>query len=360
MVMMQPSRGFPPEIWLPGDLETRPHCPVCQSEERRVLHDKLEDRLFGVPGCWTLWQCLRCGSGWLDPNPSPQAIGKAYSDYLTHSVPPTEVYLVRKAPLWRIKQAAVHGLLNRSLGYRFRQALPFSLSRLILPEIRRRRALNRVRHLPPPSSESASLLDVGCGNGSFILIARHLGYRAIGCEPDPRAAAAARDCGCEVYESSLPCPTLTPRSFDHLTLAHVIEHMHDPLALLRECYALLRPGGRLWIQTPNLLGPGHAFWGRDWRGLEPPRHLALFTPDSLLEALHLTGFADLRLLPSPLEAWEMYRHSLAIRQGINIRLLRKPRLTREAQYAAKQADRAAIRDPAEAEAITAVAWRREE
>ncbi|MHB1543139.1 MAG: class I SAM-dependent methyltransferase [Gammaproteobacteria bacterium] len=349
----------PPESWLPEDLENRACCPVCGSEQRRILHDTLEDRLFGAPGCWTLWQCLRCSSGWLDPNPRPQAIGKAYTDYLTHSAPPAEVRLVRQAPLWRIKQAAVHDLLNRSLGYRLHPALPLPFSRLILSELRQRQTLNRIRHLPPPGSDAASLLDVGCGNGSFLRVAQHLGYRAIGCEPDPRAAAAARTSGCEIYESSLPCPPLTPDSFDHITVAHVIEHLHDPLALLRECRTLLRPGGRLWIQTPNLLGLGHAFWGRDWRGLEPPRHLVLFTPDSLLEALRMIGFAGSRLLPSPPEAREIYRHSLAIRQGVNIRLLRKPRLDHETRRAARRADRTAVRDPTAAEAITAVAWRRD-
>jgi hypothetical protein len=59
---------------------------------------------------------------------------------------------------------------------------------------------------------------------------------------------------------------------------------------LRTCGEILRDDGVLWIATPNLASTGHARYRRDWRGLEPPRHLVLFTPSALVHALERAGF----------------------------------------------------------------------
>jgi hypothetical protein len=64
--------------------------------------------------------------------------------------------------------------------------------------------------------------------------------------------------------------------------------------LLRACHRLLREGGRLWIETPNLDSLGHSIYGENWRGLEPPRHLVLFNRSLLGRALSEIGFRDIR------------------------------------------------------------------
>jgi hypothetical protein len=73
----------------------------------------------------------------------------------------------------------------------------------------------------------------------------------------------------------------------------VIEHVHDPLALLRSCYHLLRPGAGIYIDTPNIDAIGHRIYGRNWRGLETPRHLVLFGRSSLSRALNQAGFRNI-------------------------------------------------------------------
>jgi 2-polyprenyl-3-methyl-5-hydroxy-6-metoxy-1,4-benzoquinol methylase len=321
------------------------------------MHGDLTDPLFGAPGRWTLWQCQECATAWLDPRPDPASIGRAYSAYLTHSVSEAAIRLARPGIFQGIKLQATHAILNHELGYHLNPSLPLPLARWILSRKRQRQILNRVRHLPAPRDPTKRVLDIGSGNGAFLFIARNLGYEATGLEPDPHAASLARAHGLTVHAGTLPHPALPREHYDHLTLAHVVEHLHDPLATLRECNALLRPGGRLWLQTPNLKSAGHAYWGRDWRGLEPPRHLVLFTPESLQQLLRKAGFQGIDLLPSPLEAQDMFRHSLAIRLGVDLRTNRKPRLDRTARRAARWADGTASGDPQAAEAITAVAWK---
>jgi hypothetical protein len=73
-------------------------------------------------------------------------------------------------------------------------------------------------------------------------------------------------------------------------MSHVIEHVTDPVATLEKCKGLLRQGGRLTVTTPNARSLGHAKFGRNWRGLEPPRHLQIFSPRTLAGCAEQAGF----------------------------------------------------------------------
>lgn len=71
---------------------------------------------------------------------------------------------------------------------------------------------------------------------------------------------------------------------------HVIEHVHEPLKLLKECRRLLRPGGIMISITPNTNSYTHRLFQKHWRGLEPPRHLFLYNQKSLQCIARLAGF----------------------------------------------------------------------
>ena len=116
--------------------------------------------------------------------------------------------------------------------------------------------------------------------------------------------------GIEVFsgESSL---------FDAITLSHVIEHVYDPNALLESCFKLLRPNGYIWIDTPNIDAQGHRYYGPFWRGLEPPRHLVLFTRNSLMHAVRQAGFIDVRDAPYQPLCAVLFAKSEALSFGLN-------------------------------------------
>jgi SAM-dependent methyltransferase len=145
------------------------------------------------------------------------------------------------------------------------------------------------RHFAP----GARLLDVGCGNGDFVRHMRWAGWDASGQEIDPEAAAFAREAGAPVTSETIDeLAADRPGAYDAVTMSHVIEHIHSPVAFLRSARTLLKPGGRIWVATPNLGSAGHREYGRDWMALDPPRHLVLFTRDSLRRALLDSGFHD--------------------------------------------------------------------
>jgi SAM-dependent methyltransferase len=145
--------------------------------------------------------------------------------------------------------------------------------------------------LPAPRSRGR-LLEIGCGNGAALAHMRDLGWSVLGTDFDPQAVAAARQLGLEVRLGGAECISKEDGPFDAIYLGHVIEHILDPAGLFRECQSLLSVGGRIVLLTPNAAGLGLKWFGRNWRGLESPRHLHLFNPTSIDLLCHQTGFHE--------------------------------------------------------------------
>ena len=103
--------------------------------------------------------------------------------------------------------------------------------------------------------------------------------------------------------------------FDIITLNNVVEHLHDPGAVLGACHRLLKPGGHIWLDTPNIDSPGHRFFGVNWRGLETPRHLVLFNHKSLVHLLMNAGFQKIKIMQHITVYQEMFRMSQFMRTG---------------------------------------------
>ena len=142
----------------------------------------------------------------------------------------------------------------------------------------RRRASVMYLHDRPPGT----LLEVGCGDGAKLAMLRSFGWRVVGQDLDTKAAHNAREkFGLDVRTTNVESIARTGVTFDAVIANHVIEHVSDPVAFVRYCTAMLAPGGRLVIMTPNIDSHGHHVFGRSWMGLDPPRHLFLFSPVSL-------------------------------------------------------------------------------
>jgi sterol 3beta-glucosyltransferase len=268
----------------------RPACPLCGARGVRC-HDGLHDRLFEAPGAWSLARCpaAGCGAMWLDPAPVAEDIEKAYRSYYTHEHEPPP----RARPFLGVLSAVRRAHLRARLGYdvqrRHAAAVAASLLRVVPGA---RDALDDTAcHLPAPAP-GARLLEVGFGSGDQLVRMRELGWRVSGVDIDPVVVRAARDRGLDVHHGELEAQGFPDGCFDAVYLSHVVEHVLDPVALLGECCRVLRPGGRLVAITPNVESHGHGVFGPDWFGLDPPRHLVLFSPQALRAAATSAGFAD--------------------------------------------------------------------
>lgn len=292
--------------WSQDGLEYLGHCPVCGSDERRSLHTNLIDRWFHAPGRWTLHECSHCRSGYIDPRPNEATVGLAYINYETHR--PTEQ---QSASRMRLSTRLRNGYLNTKYGYRMQPASKWGyLAMHLLPPPLRLEWDHYARHLAIPKPSQNKLLDVGCGNGDFLARARWQGWDVCGIDVDDYALANARSAGIPVVHGTIEPERFAPESFDAITSHQVIEHIHEPNRFLKTLYGWLKPGGHLWIGTPNMSSTLHSEFGADWRDLHPPQHLVLFSPDSLINATSSAGFVDARFLARGYLDSHFYEQSL--------------------------------------------------
>lgn len=258
-----------------------------------------------------MYRCAGCGSGYLDPRPTSATIGLAYQSYYTHDPAPSSESL---GWMRRWQRALANGYRNAEYGADLRPASHLGPLLAKLSPTSRSRLDAGLRHLPKHQG-GGRLLDIGCGNGTFLDFAVALGWQAEGIDLDEAAVQTARRRGLRVRRGRVEDLRENRGLYDVLTLSHVIEHVHAPLGLLERCFELLRPGGKLWLETPNLHSLGHAIYGESWRGLEPPRHLVLFTWASISWALETVGFRDVQPMPYRPLAREMFCASESIRTG---------------------------------------------
>lgn len=279
--------------WAAHDLQVVPDCPVCgRGAGRQLWHADLIDTDFAAPGAWSLYRCRGCGSGWLDPRPNATSLPRAYAGYHTHDEIRESVIVRRRGFVRRWLHDAVNGYMNHRYGTRHAPTSPYGKWFIWLLPPLRAAADSTCRHLPSAPFGGGQLLDVGCGNGAFLRLARQMGWNATGLDFDPKAVEQARIAGLDVIVGGLDVLDAESNRYDVITMSHVIEHVQNPNETLARLYRLLKPGGMLWIETPNLASVGHQHYGRYWRGLEPPRHLVLFNVRSLSAALSSAGFVD--------------------------------------------------------------------
>jgi 2-polyprenyl-3-methyl-5-hydroxy-6-metoxy-1,4-benzoquinol methylase len=249
----KPTRNAPPSA---------PSCPAC-SAAAAFLYDG-SDRLFGlVPGSFPLYRCSGCECIFQFPLPEERALGAYYPD-----------------DYWWAgnRQSGGGGTLKR-------------LERIYREFVARDHVRFLVRCARQRAVRSPLLLDVGCGNGTILAVARRSGFRTFGMDRSAHAVAAARKLyNLDVRRGDIGAPVWEGMSFDFVSLFHVLEHLPDPRAALRYAAALLRPHGSLIVQVPNVASAQARVFGRRWYGLDVPRHVINYSPRALEIVLRECGF----------------------------------------------------------------------
>jgi 2-polyprenyl-3-methyl-5-hydroxy-6-metoxy-1,4-benzoquinol methylase len=263
-------------------------CLLCGSEGM-LLYGGLRDRLFGAPGSWSLMQCPECQLVWLNPRPIPEDVGKLYVQYFTH-----QKLDLQKGALAGFRKRVKASILDSSFGYRIDGS---NRAGSLLSRIGPLRDMAGGGVMWLEAAEKGRLLDVGCGNGSFLIQMKQLGWEVTGVEPDGEAVSVAREnFRLNVFKGSLEEAEFPDGHFDTITMNHVIEHVLDPIGLLKECRRVLRPGGKLVVVTPNIKSLGRRVFEDAWLHWDPPRHLFLFSLETLRESAEQAGLViqDLR------------------------------------------------------------------
>ncbi len=144
-------------------------------------------------------------------------------------------------------------------------------------------------------SRRGRVLDIGCGKGAFLqaFTALKPGWTPIGVEPShEEAALARRHPAVEIHEGMFGDVAFAPRTFDLVTIMHVLEHVARPDQLLRQVHATLKPGGLLFVEVPNVLDSNMFY------DLLLVEHLYHFCPETLRRLLMREGFEVIGEQPS--------------------------------------------------------------
>ncbi|MFZ4661591.1 MAG: class I SAM-dependent methyltransferase [Caldilineaceae bacterium] len=233
-------------------------CNLCGATDAAFLATVPDLLLERLTVKTTLVRCRQCGLVYQNPRPTAAAMGEhyppQYESYADQSVQPRRNWLLQKA--------AERGV-NRRCGF-------------------------VTRH-----KGAGKLLDIGCAAGGFLLGLRTQGDWAVaGVEVNEAVVAQARERhGLDVFAGTLEAAHYPTATFDAVTLWGVFEHLPDPAQTLQEIRRILQPDGIVVIWVPNLDSWNAKLFGATWAGLDAPRHLYVFTPETLRAFLTKAGFA---------------------------------------------------------------------
>jgi 2-polyprenyl-3-methyl-5-hydroxy-6-metoxy-1,4-benzoquinol methylase/glycosyltransferase involved in cell wall biosynthesis len=157
-----------------------------------------------------------------------------------------------------------------------------------------------------PYRETGRILDVGCGAGHLLKVAMDCGWRAYGTEIAAGAFDQLARLGVDAFRGELQSARYTDAFFDVVYCSEVIEHLLDPVSFLEESARILRPGGLLYLTTPNFNSLSRRLLGLEWR-VFGKEHVCYFTPASLSRAILRAGFLKINVRTRNIDPNELKR-----------------------------------------------------
>ncbi|MCF7957809.1 MAG: class I SAM-dependent methyltransferase [Phycisphaerae bacterium] len=260
-----PSGKYPPVRW-----ETVP-CNLCGAEDTELYH---QERLvyFDQELNFQIVRCRKCSLVYTNPR---------LADY-------NALYLCDGS--YSVKQIEDHASAKATV---FAKAMD---------------EIERWHATPTNSAGRASLLDVGCGSGHFMAMARNRGYDVCGIEPAKTwARYVGETFGLPVINANILDAKVVAESIDVMTAWDVIEHVDDPKAVLGQCVTWLRPGGVMALRFPSatyqkfkgvllnqVFRTKHSAFGATM-------HLYFFNEDTFRQMAHDVGLEILAVKTTPME-----------------------------------------------------------
>ncbi len=218
-------------------------CRLCESDQLADTDRGVRDFEYQSPGAYTYRRCEACGLLNIDPVPDEAVLSRAYPDnyhaYLPHRT---------------------------------------ALARFMKKRYWRKKARRCARYV----DTDAAILDAGCAFGDLLVELKRLGFDNVkGLDFKADVVETARRQGLDVYQGQIDSGLFGEQSLDMIVMTNFIEHVYDPVETLRQCHALLRPGGVVVGETPNVDSWDYALFRREWGGYHTPRHLYLFNTQNL-------------------------------------------------------------------------------
>ena len=140
-----------------------------------------------------------------------------------------------------------------------------------------------------PYKQNGKVIDVAAGAGRFLEHFQARGFACYATEFDARLEEMLRRKGFTVVAGGT-VPETDPDTFDIVLFTEIIEHINDPMVVLRRLWDILRPGGCIYVTTPNFNSLERRLLGPDWGMICWPEHITYWTPRTLEKAMRRAGF----------------------------------------------------------------------
>jgi 2-polyprenyl-3-methyl-5-hydroxy-6-metoxy-1,4-benzoquinol methylase len=221
-------------------------CSACNGCEHTVLRSVFDDR-YGHPATFQLAQCRQCGHVMTLPSLREEDLPELYGTYYPRKALTAEL-VARQATQ---AQTRMSRLSRWWMGGDNQGQL----------DVKR----------------GEKMLDIGCGSGFSLLVAKSMGADAYGVEADPNVQVLAKELNLAIHQGSIHDHPFPGVSFDVVVLNQVIEHIPEPGLALQVIADRLAPGGRIILVFPNRSSFYSRIFGMRWINWHIPYHLHHFT-----------------------------------------------------------------------------------
>jgi len=254
-------------------------CPVCSGLNIvKVLSAKdhtVSNEIFEI------WQCNSCTARFTQNVPSEDEIAGYYQspDYISHS-------------------NTDKGLLNK-----------------LYQKVRKYTLQQKASLIIHYTVSKGNLLDIGAGIGAFLNEMKNRQWKATGIEPDEGARIQAKNLFAIDLLSTSSLQNLPAKSFDAITLWHVLEHVHSLHQYIDQLKLLLKDEGKIFIAVPNYQSLDADIYRNNWAAYDVPRHLYHFTPKAMEALMQKHGLGIIATKPMWFDSFYISLLSSKYRRG---------------------------------------------
>jgi 2-polyprenyl-3-methyl-5-hydroxy-6-metoxy-1,4-benzoquinol methylase len=149
-----------------------------------------------------------------------------------------------------------------------------------------------------PYRKNNNIIDVGCGDGFFLQVAKEKGWNVYGTEFTDRAMEICTRKGINMMKGELNEHNYAQGFFDIVTSFEVIEHINNPNIEIAKFNKILRTGGIAYVTTPNFNSISRNLLKGQWNIIEYPEHLSYYTKSTLTKLFKAHGFKNIKTIIS--------------------------------------------------------------
>ncbi|MGY4884240.1 MAG: class I SAM-dependent methyltransferase [Nanobdellota archaeon] len=249
-------------------------CEICGSKEIFFLF-KQRDKNLNIPGKFSLSECKKCKSIFLNPQPSYSDLAKHYSK--------DKYYSLKKIDT-NSRKLQMKMLLYKT----YFSKEDNTLLKIILSPIK---FIIRGTKI----FQNSKLLDIGSGSGQFLYEMKKLGLEVYGIEPGDFDEQGSKKYKLNIKKSDLIKTNYPNEFFDIITMNHVLEHTNNPHEIIIKIKRILKKNGIFILSVPNSNCLAYKLFGKNWHQLDVPRHLINYSNKNLRFILEKHGFKVLKV-----------------------------------------------------------------